>query len=809
MISDLNARRARTRRAALTVTLLSLILAPGVARSSPVFPAQRVFIGGSPGGLAIADLNDNGVLDLVTCDATANLLSVSLGVGNGTFAPRQTFATGGGPTTVLLTDLNGDGKLDAVTTNRADATVSVLIRNATGFAPKIDYATGSTPQSVAAGDVDRDGRPDLVTANYEASTISVLLQTPAGSFQPHVDFATGQLPSGVALGMFDADHNLDVAVSKNGYCGVLLGDGHGSFGPFTNYPANGRASAILDLDLNGDGKLDLVSGHDLDNSVSRLLGNGAGGFVYQLPATLAAEGCRSLQLIEPTEGFGRRILASGASSFAVLPLNPDGTFGARFVVDVGHQIGIARAGDMDGDGMLDIVATNPMDGTATVLFGDGTGTWSVSESAWNTSALSDPYAVDLDGDGYRDLVLRNRNYPYYVAIRRNNAGVLASAALYSVQTSSGGMAVADFNGDGRFDAALAEEGVRIKVLLGNSSGGFTGSVDTPCRHSDAELTTGDFNGDGRPDLLVGNQVLLGSGGGVFIPGATLAVGGKFATGRFDADADLDLAAVNTPSHRVEVMLGNGDGTFGPSITYPTGTDPVRVISTDLDQDGHVDLVTANRSGASVSVLWGLGDGTFAPKVDLPTELSSLAVGCADLDRDGLVDIVAPGARALMVMRGTSPRTFAPAERYEPAYAADRILDLLLVDLDKDLRPEAIITERFNAIGSMVVVPNISRGNVSTPGPPPSSLAIAPATNPIRVGAEIALGLPAPSRLRLEVFDLAGRRVATLLDGQGEVRSIARWSGRSHSGASLPAGAYTLRLSAGGAVATRKIVWLGH
>jgi len=333
---------------------------------------------------------------------------------------------------------------------------------------------------------------------------------------------------------------------------------------------------------------------------------------------------------------------------------------------------------------------------------------------------------------------------------------------------------------------------------------------------------GDFNGDGKQDLATGNtlsnnvSVLPGNGNGSFASRTNFAIGtnpASVAVGDFNGDGKQDVATGNlndfNNSYNVSVLLGNGDGTFGPSITYPTGTDPVRVISTDLDQDGHVDLVTANRSGASVSVLWGLGDGTFAPKVDLPTELSSLAVGCADLDRDGLVDIVAPGARALMVMRGTSPRTFAPAERYEPAYAADRILDLLLVDLDKDLRPEAIITERFNAIGSMVVVPNISRGNVSTPGPPPSSLAIAPATNPIRVGAEIALGLPAPSRLRLEVFDLAGRRVATLLDGQGEVRSIARWSGRSRSGASLPAGAYTLRLSAGGAVATRKIVWLGH
>ena len=123
----------------------------------------------------LADVNGDGIPDLISVDTAANQVSVALGLGDGTFATPTTFATGTGPTRVLVADVNGDGKPDIVTTNSA-GTVSVLLGDGTGsFAAPIDTAVGSDPEGLAAGDINRDGKLDLVVADSGSSSVSVLL----------------------------------------------------------------------------------------------------------------------------------------------------------------------------------------------------------------------------------------------------------------------------------------------------------------------------------------------------------------------------------------------------------------------------------------------------------------------------------------------------------------------------------------------------------------------------------------------------------------------------------------------------------
>jgi hypothetical protein len=134
-----------------------------VQASSPVALAGT---GTKPRAVAVADLNGDGIPDLVIANAAAGTVSVLLGIGDGTFAPQRTFPAGPAPIAVAVADLTGDGRPDLVVADAAAGTVSVLLGNGDGsFQTQHTFAVGSDPSSVAVADLSGDGIPDLVVAN--------------------------------------------------------------------------------------------------------------------------------------------------------------------------------------------------------------------------------------------------------------------------------------------------------------------------------------------------------------------------------------------------------------------------------------------------------------------------------------------------------------------------------------------------------------------------------------------------------------------------------------------------------------------
>jgi hypothetical protein len=178
--------------------------------------------GANPLSVAVGDLNGDGRLDLAVANYGSATVSVLLGNGDGSFAPRIDYATSSQPASVVVDDLNGDGWLDLAVANFASATVSVLLGNGGSFAPRIDYATGANPLSVAAGDLNGDGRLDLAIANFAGATASVLLGNGDGSFRPKVDIVTGNNPFSVAAGDLNGDGRLDLAVANFGSATVSV-----------------------------------------------------------------------------------------------------------------------------------------------------------------------------------------------------------------------------------------------------------------------------------------------------------------------------------------------------------------------------------------------------------------------------------------------------------------------------------------------------------------------------------------------------------------------------------------------------------
>src|SRR6266571_1528418 len=212
------------------------------------------------------------------------------------------------------------------------------------------------------------------------------------------------------------------------------------------------------------------------------------------------------------------------------------------------------------------------------------------------------------------------------------------------------------------------------------------------------LAAGDFNGDGRSDLVVASDrtsdvsVLLGSGDGAFGPQARFAVGelpSSVVVGDFNGDGRADLVVANSLSNDVSVLLGNGDGTFSAQLRFLAGTFPVFLAVGDFNGDARPDLAVANFGSGDVSVLLGNGDGSFRYQVCFAAGFIPLAAAVGDFNGDGHPDLaVANGySNDVSVLLGKGDGTFGAQVRFS---AGTLPTSIAVGDFNGDGRPDLAI-----------------------------------------------------------------------------------------------------------------------
>jgi hypothetical protein len=195
------------------------------------------------------------------------------------------------------------------------------------------------------------------------------------------------------------------------------------------------------------------------------------------------------------------------------------------------------------------------------------------------------------------------------------------------------------------------------VLLNNKNGTFGSPIITNAGTNPNFIAAADFNGDGKQDVVVTNQgsanvsVMLGNGDGTFTLKSTNCVGSilcrgvptSVAVADFNGDGKLDLAVTNYQDTSVSVLLGNGDGTFGTAAYYQVGANPLFIVAVPLQgYIGQQDLIVSDSENDTVNVLLNelKSSGQFKGIKQTTYTVGEAPAGlvAADFNSDGKPDI---------------------------------------------------------------------------------------------------------------------------------------------------------------------------
>jgi hypothetical protein len=398
-------------------------------------------------------------------------------------------------------------------------------------------------------------------------------------------------------------------------------------------------------------------------STGTLVADGGGRFHVTGSHTFTEAGNYSIQVIVLDKGGSQTIAtaATGAPSAQITGLQ------APRSAYEGGSFSLAT-GDLTGNGKLDLVAGAYVPGTLQtellVLLGNGDGSFQsplhLAIPASDTLNAFSPVIADFNGDGKPDIAVAG------LVFLGNGDGTFQPGVPFDAGTLPiAAQAAGDFNGDGKLDLVVAGGAgaggstVGVRVLMGSGDGTFKSAVSYGAETSQtvSRLFVGNFHGNGKPDIVFSTTagdtwILPNLGGGTFGTATLIASGlSVAAVGDLKGNGELDLVATDgtplSPGTHVAVLMGNGDGTFQPPVSYRAGLSLVLAAVGDFSGDGKLDIAVADEGtsvegvtiGSAIRLLRNNGDGTFAAPVSYatqPAELGNLVTG--DFNGDGNLDL---------------------------------------------------------------------------------------------------------------------------------------------------------------------------
>jgi uncharacterized OB-fold protein len=761
----------------------------GASLSASSFATRVEFVTSTnPSGVAIGDLNGDGKPEIVVANLSSNSIGIfqntsSVGVIDANSFGTQVvpFTNITNPRTVVIGDVDGDGKPDLVAAASSDPDVHILLNNTTVgaiTAASFTKATVSVPSIIAydlaMGDLNGDGKPDLALVNELQESgnpkLAILRNTStvgSVSFESAVTFTTGSNPVSVSIGDLNGDgkpdlvtaHNygLSIGVFRNTITNMNASFSSSSLATRVDFLTSSRPYGAVIADIDGDGKPEIAVANFAGNNVSILSASASipviTGFTpgfgptgtagtttititgYDFNTTPANNRVRfgstnaivssatSNQLVV-TAPWGAiwaplsvTDLGTGATGYSYSVANPfiptftGGTAAlsmayaakADFVADVNPQS--VAIGDLDGDGKPEVVVANY--GAAVVsnfaangltVFANTSATGVISSGTLsavaNLSTRSNPRVVamaDFDGDGKLDIAVANYGNSSVSVFRNTSAGTglfsFTSIGFFSVTSSPSGMVLGDLDSDGKTDIAVVSNNAsatnQISVLRNSTTSSISFDAATNITMTNTGtprgwgIAMGDMDMDGKPDIIVSQT---GNANYVSIFRNVSVPGAVFLTGQ---------------------------------TNFTTATTPYGIAVGDLNKDGKPDIAVVNNGSASVSVLENTntvaGTFSFGTKVDFTAGTNPISVAIADLDGDAWPDLAvvnsSTASNTVSVFRNklTATATIATTsfETKLDFLTGQAPYSVAVADLDGNGKPEIVVAN--NNVASVSVL----------------------------------------------------------------------------------------------------------
>ena len=555
----------------------------------------------SPAGVDAGDLSGDGTIDLVVADRDAPGLGILIQVAGGfpSIATPVVFDDGSGPNDVALGDLDLDGDLDIASANTTGNHLAVVYQLANGeFSVQRINGNGQIegPLHVGIIDIDLDGLPDLVTTSPERNRVVVVPQSAPGFFSNNFleigDSSTMHRPVDVAISDFDHDGQLDLAIANEEDRGitVLFRPQGGIITPqisqIGSQSTTPRVAAVLTRDVDGDGLLDIVTA---SKSADNLL------IQFQDAA---------------------RVFSITQVELRPLAIDPDPSSIA--------------AGDLNGDGLLDLVSGNLNGFNLSVFHQTAARTFGPETTIGDdlTTAPQDVAVFDFRGDGQLDIGFVATGSVRVGVFTPDPDGEFGNLPSISSTAPLGPVALiaADFDGDGKVDIATGNSsGKNISILTDNGSATLTSKDVSVSNSTVSDLAAVDFNGDGQLDLVVSNQfgssVSLLEGDGAlgfsvvqtraFTAGLLDVELSGIASGDLDGDGDFDIALTRIENAGAVadsvILLFLEDGRIEDQRLFSgfgIAVNPTAIEIADLDGDGDADVVSTSDFEDRVTIIYG-------------------------------------------------------------------------------------------------------------------------------------------------------------------------------------------------------------
>ena len=756
--------------------------APWFAAKSDIGVWYAGFI--TPVDVALADLDGDALRDLVIVNDDYQL-QTHHSAGGGVFGPWNLAGSGPGfavPAAAAVADLNGDRRDDLLVVYGNGYEPASFLGQADGtLGTRIGWSGMDVASDVALGDITGDGRPDAVVTHSAVNNFNANSTWFSGGPDiVGVSVTTGPSPSGIAVGDLNADGKLDVVVANSGAPSLSVSLGNGTVDmPVATTVATIVAPRSIDLgDLNGDGKLDVLTTNTSNNSFSILLGNGSGGFGAPggVGTGLTPRGGRLADL----NGDGRldvALVASSANLLYVYPGNGAGGFGSALTFSTGTGPIALAVGEATGDGRLDVATANSTAKNCSFL---------AAVSRTRTSLGVSPVQVIAGGAVVLTAVVTRP--------AGGGATPTGTVSFFDGATLLGSATLAA--GTAALPMFATRPGVRQYSAVYGGSATCSGSISAavPLRvvttAAPAITAVRDIKADQGGQVRVKFSASGYDCAGSAVPITGYHVYRKSAGTKVAATAGADKLA---GWDFVTTVPATADGPY----------ETVAVTLADSNASGlHRAVFMVRAATATLGVFYDSAADSGYSVDNLPPAPPAALAGAyyagathlqwaAGTEADLWYHRVYRGTTAGFVADASSLVGTTQQDAYVDSHAPGGWFRVSAVDRNGNEGPSAMLSP---AATSDMPVPVIAELRLHPNRP-----------NPFNPRTTLAFDLPRESRVRLAVFDLAGRLVRTLVDGDLPAGAYEQvWDGADGDGRAMPSGTYVARLEAQGKVETRQL-----